>query len=394
MENIDRIRGVARRVVKTRECGHDVIAVVSAMGDQTNKLIQMAHEISDSPNRREMDMLITAGERISISLLTMAIHELGYPAISFTGSQSGIITNTDHTDATIIDVRAFRIEQEIKKGNIVVVAGFQGVSSEKEITTLGRGGTDTTAVALAHGLGAERCELYKDVDCIYTADPKIVDKPIPINEITYDEMLEFASMGSKVLHDKCISFAREHGVKIYVKSVEGEENYLPEKYGTMVSQSGVPDERKISGIAHTDRDALITMTFETLNQEMLPKLFASLSELKIKFDGLYQTQVKSHQALSFLIKKEELSRSVEVIHQIAGEYHCQSILFDTEIARISIIARNFTSEPGLVGEIFASLAKENIRVDFINSQDTRISFIVHEKEMERAIRTLHRDFVE
>lgn len=371
-----------------RNSGKDVVVVVSAPGEMTDDLIKMAYDMNPSPPQREMDMLLSTGERISVALLSMAIESCGYPAISFTGSQAGILTDTVHTRAKIVDIKGERIERELKAGRIVIVAGFQGVSTEYDITTLGRGGSDTTAVALAAALKADYCEILTDVDGVYTADPRIVPGARKLGAVSYDEMLEMSASGAKVLALRSVEFARKHGVLIHVRSSFNEEK------GTWIGEEDEKMEQAmISGVMYNNEEAKITIENVPDRPGVAATVFASLADKNINVDVIIQNT--SHQGLadiSFTVSEEELPATQRVIGKTVKELGATGFSYDDKIAKISLIGAGMRSNPGVAAKMFSTLADNGINIDMINTSTIRISCVISEDQVEKAVSALHAAF--
>lgn len=388
IEGSERLMNVARRVCKVRNSGLDVVVVVSAPGETTDDLIKMAYEINPSPPKREMDMLLSTGERISVALLSIAIASCGFPAISFTGSQAGIMTDTVHTKAKIVDIKTERIEKELRAGKIVIVAGFQGVSTAYDITTLGRGGSDTTAVALAAALNADYCEILTDVDGIYSADPKLVPGARKLQALSYEEMLEMSASGARVLALRSVEFARKHRVKIHVKSSFNEDQ------GTWIKEGdGTMEKAMVSGVTYNSNEAKVTIENVPDRPGVAAKVFNTLAEAQINVDVIIQNT--SHQGLadiSFTVSEEDLALTREIVGRTVKEQGATGFSFDDKIAKISIIGAGMRSNPGVAAKMFSTLADNGINIDMINTSTIRISCVISEDKVEQAIRALHGAF--
>lgn len=383
-----RIRGVAERVVETARGGKQVVVVVSAMGNSTDQLLELAHEVSPSPTPRELDMLLSAGERISIALLSMAINDLGREAISFTGSQAGIVTDTTHTKAKIVEVRARRIIESLEAGKIVIVAGFQGVSTDLEITTLGRGASDTTAVALAAALGAEVCEIYTDVEGVFTADPRLVSNARKLHAVSYEEMLEMAASGAKVLALRAVEYARNYGVVIHVRSsFVGNE-------GTFVVEEDERMERAlISGVTHDTSEAMVRVRRVPDRPGVAAGIFAGLADEAINVDMIVQNVSEDgHTDISFTIAKDDLARSRAVIEKLAESIDAQGFTADSDIAKISLVGAGMKSHPGVAAKMFQTLADSGINIEMISTSSIRISCVIRASDVEKAVKTIHQVF--
>lgn len=389
----ERIRSVAERIVKTKKQGNDVVVVCSAMGDTTDELLDLADQVCDAPPRREMDMLLTSGERISNALVAMAIHALGAQARSFTGSQAGVITTSAHGNAKIIDVTPGRVRQALGDGTIVLVAGFQGVSQDsKDITTLGRGGSDTTAVALAAALGADVCEIYTDVDGVFTADPRIVADAQRLAKISYEEMLEMAACGSKVLMLRCVEYARQYGVPVHVRS-----SYT-DKHGTVVSGSmeDIPLEQAIlTGVAHDRSEAKITVVGLSDEPGYAAKVFRAVAEAEINIDMVLQNiseMATGKTDITFTLPKTDLVRAVDMLAERQAEIGFDQVRYDDHIGKVSLVGAGMKSHPGVTATFCEALAEAGVNIDLISTSEIRISVLVKEAELDRAVQVLHRAF--
>ena len=386
--NVERIQNVAQRVVGYRAKGYDMVVVVSALGDTTDELIELAHQINTEPSEREMDMLLSTGEQISVALLALAIHKLGYEAISFTGAQVGIITDASYTRARIIKINADKIKEELSKGRIVIVAGFQGVTLNHDITTLGRGGSDLTAVALAKELRADGCEIYTDVEGIYTTDPRIEPKARKITEITYDEMLEMASLGAQVLQARSIEVAKKFDVPIHVRSS------LSANTGTMIiKEVKRMEDVLVNGVTLNKSEAKITVCNVPDRPGVAAKIFKELSEAGVNVDMIVQNVSHLRQTdISFTVNKSHLSKAAKLTTKIAKEIQAGEVLQDEDIARVSIVGVGMKSNPGVAASMFDTLAKYKINIEMISTSDISISCIIKKKFAEVAVRTLHKKF--
>jgi aspartate kinase len=386
--DVERIRSVADRVVRTKRDGHDVVVVVSAMGDTTDELLAMAHRLSPLPNPRELDLLLTAGERIAMSLLAMAINDQGLPAASYTGSQAGIITDTSHGRARIIDIRPGRILDSLAAGNVVIVAGFQGVSTAYDVTTLGRGGSDTTAVALAAALGAEACEIYTDVPGVFTADPRVVDGARQLHAVSYEEMLELAASGAKVLQVRSVEYARRHGVRIHVRSSFTEDR------GTWVTEEDVRMEQAIiSGVASDDSEAKVTMEDVPDRPGVAASIFRALADEGVNVDMIVQNV--SHRGrtdISFTAPKSDVPRIRATMDRITESAGGVRYTLDEGIAKVSLVGAGMKSHPGVAAEMFAALAEEGINIEMISTSSIRISCVIQAADAERAVTAVHDRF--
>ncbi|HUV11250.1 MAG TPA: aspartate kinase [Acidimicrobiia bacterium] len=381
----DRVKAVADHIVATRRSGHDVIVVVSAMGKTTDDLERLAHEVASTPSAREMDMLLTAGERISIALLCMAIIDRGEQAVSFTGSQAGILTDTAHRKAKILEVKADRIRLAVGEGSIAVVAGFQGVSTASDITTLGRGGSDTTAVALAAALDAEVCEIYTDVAGVFTADPRIVPDAHKLERISYEEMLDMAATGGRVLALRSVEFARNYGVPVHVRS-----SFTLEP-GTWVVEEGDPmEEAIISGVTHDISEAKITIAGVPDRPGVAAQLFRSLADEAVNVDMIVQNvSTAGFTDISFTVPKDEVPRTQKVVGAVVEEVEADGYSTDESIGRVSVVGAGMKTHPGVAATMFESLAGEGVNIEMISTSSIRISCVVAQSDVERAVRVLH-----
>jgi len=385
----ERIARVAERVVAAADSGHRVCVAVSAMGSTTDELLSLAAQISPMPHERELDMLLTAGERISMALLSMAIIERGREAISLTGSQAGIMTDTSHGKAKIVEVRARRVLEALDAGKIVIVAGFQGVSTDTyDVTTLGRGGTDATAVALAAALGAELCEIYTDVDGVFTADPRIVPDARKLHAVSYEEMLELSAAGAKVLMLRCVEFARNHGVLVHVRSS------FHDGAGTWVRRE---DERMeqaiISGIAHDTSEAKVTIHGVPDRPGVAARVFRPLADEGVNVDMIVQNvSVAGRSDISFTLPKEDIIRAKPVLDATAEEVGAASVETDPDIAKVSLVGAGMKTHPGVAADMFDALADAGINIEVISTSSIRVSCVVRASEVERAVQVIHDRF--
>ena len=388
------MKRVANRIVATKKAGHQVVVVVSAMGDTTDELIDLANQVSPLPNGRELDMLLTAGERISMALLAMAIANLGHEARSFTGSQAGIITTSAHGRARVIDVTPGRIQEALKEGAIAIVAGFQGVSQDtNDITTLGRGGSDTTAVALAAALEADVCEIYTDVDGIFSADPRVVPTARKLNTVTYEEMLELAASGAKVLHLRCVEYARRFDLPIHVRSS------FSNKEGTWVvkdhPEGGEMEQAIIAGIAHDKSEAKITIVGVPDRTGVAARIFQSIADADINVDMIVQNVSAAATGLtdiSFTLPKTEGANATAVLNKIQGEIGFQSIQYDDQIGKLSLIGAGMRSHPGVTATFFACLSEAGVNIEMISTSEIRISIVCRASDLEKGVRAAHTAF--
>ncbi|MDN5348493.1 MAG: aspartate kinase [Clostridia bacterium] len=387
--NPERIKNVARRVVATRRAGNQVVVVVSAPGDTTDELIALAKQITDRPSPREMDMLLATGEQMSIALLAMAIQDLNEPVISLTGPQVGIVTDSVHTKAKILSVSCERLEKELQKGNIVIVAGFQGMTCEHEITTLGRGGSDTTAVALAAALKADVCQIYTDVDGVYTADPRVVPGARKLASISYDEMLELASLGAQVLQPRSVEFAKLHGVVLEVRSSFNNNE------GTLVKEvTEMEKAMVVSGVAG-DKNVARLAVFGVPDRPGIAKtLFSALARESINVDMIVQSYMRDGiNDIAFTIGRDDLDKAVRVCEQVKEEIGASGMAYDDRVAKVSIVGAGMITNPGVAAEMFACLAEQGINIHMISTSEIKISCIIDEEHLTRAMKALHERFI-
>ena len=389
------LKRVANRIVATKRAGHQVVVVVSAMGDTTDELIDLANQVSPLPNGRELDMLLTAGERISMALLAMAIGNLGNEARSFTGSQAGVITTSAHGRARIIDVTPSRITEALNEGAIAIVAGFQGISQDtKDVTTLGRGGSDTTAVALAAALDADVCEIYTDVDGIFSADPRVVPAAKKLKTVTYDEMLELAASGAKVLHLRCVEYARRYDMPIHVRSS------FSNNEGTWVvkdhPEGGTDMEQAIiAGIAHDKSEAKITVVGVPDRTGTAARIFQAIADADINIDMIVQNVSAAATGLtdiSFTLPKTEGAAATAILQRIQGEIGFQSIQYDDQIGKLSLIGAGMRSHPGVTATFFACLAEAGVNIEMISTSEIRISIVCRATDLDNGVRAAHTAF--
>lgn len=388
LADAERVRAVADHVARTRRQGHQVVVVVSAMGRTTDDLIRLANEVSRVVPPRELDMLVTTGERVSMALLCMALAELSVPAASFTGSQAGIITDTVHGNAKILEVRGDRVREALAEGRVPVVAGYQGVSVERDITTLGRGASDTTAVALAAALKAEACEIYTDVSGVYSADPRVVPSARRLPIVGVDEMLEMAATGGRVLAMRSVEFARRYGVPLHVRS-----SFTWEP-GTWVRKEDAPmEEAIVSSITHDTSEAKVTVTGVPDKPGIAARLFRELADRSVNVDMIVQN-ISTHGLadISFTVPRDSLSQSLELARTVADELGAREVTADSEVARVSLIGAGMKSQPGVTATMFETLAKEAINIEMISTSAIRISCVVRESVVEQAVQALHEAF--
>ncbi len=386
--NAERIKRVARRVVQTKRKGHRVVVVVSALGDTTDDLLKLAGSITDRPSERELDMLLSTGEQMSVALLAMAIHKLGEKAISFTGPQVGIITDTIHTKARILDINTKRIEQALRRGNIVIVAGFQGKTINEEITTLGRGGSDLTAVALAKALRAKHCEIYTDVNGIFTADPRIVGGARKLDTISYDEILELASLGAKVMQSRSVEVGKKFNVPIWVRSS------MNQAEGTLITkETKKMEEVMVSGAALNEDEAKITIFKVPDRPGVAARIFQVIADHQVNVDMIIQNKTETKTTdISFTVFKSELKRAMEAIKKAARLVHAGHVACDQNIAKVSIVGIGMRSHTGVASKMFGVLARHKINIQMISTSEIKISCVVDGKKGKQALRFLHREF--
>jgi aspartate kinase len=387
------VKRVAKRIVDTTKAGNQVVVVVSAMGDTTDDLRDLAEQVSPLPPPRELDMLLTAGERISMALLAMAIANLGHSARSFTGSQAGVITDATHGNARIIDITPGRISTSLDAGHVVIVAGFQGVSQDtKEITTLGRGASDTTAVALAAALGADVCEIYTDVDGVFSADPRIVPSARRLDTVTYEEMLELAACGAKVLHLRCVEYGRRSGVPIHVRS-----SFSP-RPGTLVngSMEDLPMEQAIiSGVAHDRSEAKITVVGVPDTPGKAAEIFEAVATAGINIDMIVQnvsTAATGLTDVSFTLPKTQGAQGMAALHAVEGSVGYHSLQYDDTIGKLSLVGAGMRSHPGVSAKFFKALAEAGINIEMISTSEIRISVVTRADALDDAVRAVHTAF--
>jgi aspartate kinase len=386
----ERIKRVAERIVATRREGHSVVVVVSAMGDTTDELLDLAMQVSAAPTGRELDMLLTTGERIAMALLAMAVNSLGCTAQSFTGSQAGVLTTATHGKARIIDVTPGRIQASLDGGNIAIVAGFQGVSQDtKDITTLGRGGSDTTAVALAAALHADVCEIYTDVDGVFSADPRIVPNARQLATVTYEEMLELAASGAKILHLRSVEYARRYAIPVRVRSS------FSSKPGTLVqgSMEDLPVEHAIiSGVAHDRSEAKVTVVGVPDKPGQAAALFRAIALAEINIDMIVQnvsTRGTGRTDLSFTLPKADGTEALQTLQRIQDEVGFEQLLFDDHIGKLSLIGAGMRSHPGVSATFFNALAEAAVNIEMISTSEIRISVVCRDTELDTAVRAVH-----
>ncbi len=386
----DQIKRAARRIVAQRDSGKRVVAVLSARGKTTDELIAMAEEVSEDPDRREMDMLLSSGERISCALCAMAINDLGHRAISLTGSQAGIVTDTSHTRARIIDVRADRIREALSEDLIVLVAGFQGVSTSRDVTTLGRGGSDTTAVALAAAIGAEVCEIYTDVAGVFSADPRIVPNARKLAQVSFEEMLEMAASGAKVLQLRSVEYARTHGVRIHCRSS------FDSAPGTFVlGEDETMEHPLITAVTHSTDEARITLIGVPDRPGAAASIFSALARANCNVDTIIQNEPRDEgreAEVSFTISTEDLRAAEDALAPVRAELGISRLDMDEEIGKVSIVGAGMRSHPGVAAKVFETLASEEINIEMISTSPIKISCVIRAARVPQAVRALHEAF--
>ncbi|KJF48660.1 MULTISPECIES: aspartate kinase [Bacillus] len=384
----EKIRNVAERVIAEREAGNDVVVVVSAMGKSTDVLVDLAKELTDDPSKREMDMLLTTGEQVTISLLAMALQAKGYDAISFTGWQAGMKTEKVHGNARIVDIDEVRIKEELSAGKVVVVAGFQGIADDLHITTLGRGGSDTTAVALAAALKADKCDIYTDVPGVFTTDPRYVPSARKLAGISYDEMLELANLGAGVLHPRAVEFAKNYQIPLEVRSsIENESGTLIEE------ESSMEQNLIVRGIAFEDQMTRVTVCGLSSGLTTLSTIFTTLAKQNINVDIIIQSVTSTNQtSISFSVKTDDLSKTVEVLEEYKGALGYEQIETESKLAKVSIVGSGMVSNPGVAAEMFAVLAQKDIQVKMVSTSEIKVSTVVDREDMVKAVEALHDAF--
>jgi aspartate kinase len=383
-----KIKDVARRLVAARESGRRVVGVLSAMGDTTDDLIALANEISERPHPREYDMLVSVGERISNALCAMAISDLGHEAVSLTGSQAGIVTDTTHGKAKIVEVRARRLNDELDRDRIVLVAGFQGVSTELEVTTLGRGGSDATAVALAAALGGA-CEIYTDVEGVFTADPRIVPDALKLPTMSYEEMLEMAATGARVMMARSVEIARRYGVPLHVRSAtgDGEGTWIGKEENLMLEKA------IISGVTHDTSEAKATILAVPDSPGIAARVFRALADAGVNIDMIVQNvSADGATDISFTLPKTDLSIAEPILEQLSTAIGSRGVLYDADIGKVSLVGAGMKSHPGVAADMFEALAEANINIEIISTSSIRVSCVVRASEVEAAVRAVHEKF--
>ncbi|GIP58064.1 aspartate kinase [Paenibacillus sp. FSL W8-0186] len=381
----ERMQRVARRIAEKQDEGHQVVVVVSAMGDTTDDLIDQAKQLSKEPPLREMDMLMTTGEQISISLLSIAIHALGRKAVSFTGWQAGFRTDKEHSRARITDIQPQRVQAALDEGNIVVVAGFQGISEDGEITTFGRGGSDTTAVALAAAISADYCEIYTDVDGIYSTDPRIVKNARKLKEISYDEMLELANLGAAVLHPRAVEYAKHNHVRLVVRSSFNHNE------GTVVKEEVTMEQGVVvSGIAYDKNVARISILGVSHIPGVLAQVFGSLAEAKIDVDIIVQSGVQNGKAdFSFTVSLTDLEKALHVINGIRGSLPFDEVTSEEGLVKVSIVGAGMVSHPGVAAKMFDVISKQDVNIKMVSTSEIKVSCVIEGTKLNEVVKALH-----
>jgi len=386
----ERLKRAAARIVRAKEGGRRVVAVLSARGQTTDELVAMAEEVSPHPDPREMDMLLSTGERMSCALCAMAINDLGHRAISLTGSQAGIVTDTSHTKARILDVRADRIREALDGGAIVLVAGFQGVSTSRDVTTLGRGGSDTTAVALAAAVQAEVCEIYTDVAGVFSADPRIVPRARKLPVVSFEEMLEMASSGAKVLQLRSVEYARTHGVRIHCRSS------FTDQPGTLVLGEGETMERPlITAVTHSTEEARVTLLGVPDEPGVAGRIFTALAEANCNVDMIIQNEPVSdghHADMSFTVPRADLPAARAALDPLVSGLGIKALSADPEMGKVSIVGAGMKSHPGVAAQVFSTLGAERINIEMISTSPIKISCVIRGEQVPQAVRALHAAF--
>lgn len=390
----ERVKKVAKRIVKYRKEGHNVIVVVSAPAGTTDSLIKRAYEISSSPNKRELDMLLTSGEQISIASLAIAIHSMGEKAVSLNAFQVKFKTTGDYTKAEILDIDTKIIEEKISEGNVVVFAGFQGITENNDITTLGRGGSDTTAVALGAALNADEVEIYTDVDGVYTADPRVVKNPKKLETVSYQEMLELAVSGAKVLHPRSVQIAAKYDISIHLRSS------FDNSTGTIVKEEkegeNLMEKAKIVGVTSSKNEGKITLSGVPDKPGIAAKVFSTLAKSKINTDIILQSSSinKELNNISYTVKTEDLKEAVEISENLKKEIGAEGVSFEDKVAKVSVIGIGLKTHYETTAEIFDTLAENNINIDMISCSEINVSCIIKEADLEKAVKALHAKFIE
>ena len=383
--DVEKIKNVARKAIREKEQGNEVVVVLSAMGKTTDQLISMAHQITLDPDPREMDMLMSTGEQVSIAMLAIAIHSMGHKAISFTGPQVGIITDTAHRKARIKSINTKKIRQALEDGNIVIVAGFQGTTEENDITTLGRGGSDLTAVALAAALKADVCDIYTDVDGVYTADPRIVPKARKLEKISYDEMLELASLGAKVLHSRSVEVGKNYNVVIHVRSS------FTDVPGTLVlKEDKSMEDIVVSGVAYNRNEAKISIVGVPDRPGIAAEIFSRISDAHIVVDMIIQNiGEEGKNDITFTVSKEDFRQTLQIAEDLCRELGADRVMSDDKIAKVSVVGVGMKTHCGVAAKMFKALAKNGINIEMISTSEIKISCVIRESDMDKAVQAIH-----
>ncbi|GAB6098648.1 aspartate kinase [Halanaerocella petrolearia] len=395
--NVDKIKRVAERIVKRKKAGNQVVSVVSAMGDQTDELIELANQITETPPRREYDMLVSTGEQVSVALLAMAINELGEDVVSLTGSQVGIITDDLHSKAQILDIESERLEEELSQDKIVIVAGFQGVTVNNDITTLGRGGSDTTAVAVATALEADVCEIYTDVDGVYTTDPRVVEEACKLPEVSYEEMLELASLGADVLHPRSVEIAKEYDIKLAVKS----SFYCSP--GTYIKEVGELEKSNVvSGVTCNQDEVKLSVVGVPDEPGVASEIFSKLGEQGINVDMIIQNLHYSDvndinndvdvNDITFTIEEDDLNQAKDILTELRDELDYKKLIIDKDVAKVSIVGAGMVTNSGVAAKMFNSLAEEEINIEMISTSEIKISCLLDKDQADDAVQAIHDQF--
>lgn len=386
--DIEKIKNVAKRIISYRKKGYKLVVVVSALGDTTDELLVLANKITKTPSDRELDMLVSTGEQVSVALLAMAIHNLGYEAISFTGAQVGIITDTSHTRARILNINTKRIEEELNKGKVVIVAGFQGATMQRDITTLGRGGSNLTAVALSKALGAQMCEMYTDVDGVYTADPRIVPNARKIANISYEEMLEMASSGAQVLQPRSVEMAKKFDVPIHVRSS------FTNKKGTIISKEvKAMEEVVVSGVTINKDEAKITICDVPDKPGIAAKIFKHIAGKNINIDMIIQNISRTGATdISFTVLGKDLNRTLTAVREASKRIKAHGVTHNKGIAKVSVVGIGMRSHSGIAARMFSALAKKKINIEMISTSEIKISCIIEKRHADKAAKAIHKEF--
>ena len=382
------IQRVASRVAAQKKRGDDVVVVVSALGDTTDTLIELSRQITENPSEREMDMLISTGEQVTIALLAMSIHKLGYEAISFTGSQVGIITDSTHTQAKILDINTKRIEEELRKHRIVIVAGFQGVTLNQDITTLGRGGSDLTAVALAKVLRARMCEIYTDVEGVYTADPRIEKRARKLDRVSYDEMLEMASLGAQVMQARSMEVAKKYDVPLHIRSS------FSGRSGTVITKEvKAMEDILVSGVTVNKKEAKVTIRSVPDRPGVAAKIFKEIANNNVNIDMIVQNVSRTGTTdVSFTVPHEDLKRTLDISKRVARRIDAEQVTHADDIAKVSVVGVGMRSHSGIAAKMFAALASKRINIEMISTSEIKISCIIKRRHAVRAVRAIHQAF--